>query len=346
MAKPKIVITKMLELLKQKPIKKGDIRNTLKINRKTEYENLKFAIHKKWVELDDLGVYHITTLGKRHAESVNVPSESFNIEAYTQVLGFLPIHSEMPKVNCIIEIEQAKKIKEIDQATKSELRFNTNDGLWLPDNDTNLKASVACVADSLLDNVAKNKGLMKILDEEFRNEISIFNFRDRRPGYDYRKRLRDLARTNFQILIEYNGEEWVKRQNFANMEKGLENSQQNYDKYLDEVSKWEKRKKINRAIEILNQTNYKAREHRLNENGLFKTKEDAKSFFSKCLQRFKYKNEKEINQIIEESFNSGLLKIEKREFYCLELYTEKLSEFYKSISSVLGENNNLQSSKY
>jgi len=88
---------------------------------------------------------------------------------------------------------------------------------------------------------------------------------------------------------------------------------------------------------MIDQTNYKAHEHRLQNDGLFKKEEDAKSFISKYLKRFKYKNEKEIKQITEESFNSGFLTITKKEFYCLELNKEKLSEFYKSISSVLGE---------
>ena len=338
MARPKKIIAKILKLLNQEPLKKGDIRNTLKINRKTEYENLKDAIQKKWVELDDLGFYNITTLGKRHTESKHIPSASFNLEAYPQALGFLPIHSEMPKVNCVIEVEKPDKIKEYDKATEAKKRFLTNDGLWLPENDTNLKASVACIVDSLLDNVAKNKGLFKILDEEFRKETTVFNFRERLPGYDYQKRLMDLARTNFQILIEYKGEEWVQRQNFENMKKYLENSQQSYDRYLNEVvAKWKKRQKINKAIEMIDQTNYKAHEHRLQNDGLFKTEEDAKSFISKYLKRFKYKNEKEIKQITEESFNSGLLKINKREFFCLELNKEKLSKFYQSISPVLNE---------
>ncbi|HET9807171.1 MAG TPA: hypothetical protein VFP49_09705 [Nitrososphaeraceae archaeon] len=337
MARQKKVIAKILKLLNQKPLKKGDIRNILKINRKTEYENLKLAMYKKWIEIDDLGFYHITTLGKRHAESLKIPIDSFDLEAYTQVLGFLPIHSEKPRVNCIIEIEKADKIKELDQATKAELRFLTNDGLWLPENDTNLKASIACVADSLLDNVAKNKGLFTILDEEFRKETTVFNFRDRQPGYDYRKRLRDLARTNFQILIEYNGEDWVKKHNFENMEKYLENSQQRYNKYLNEVSKWKKRQKINKAIQMIDQNNYKVHEYRLHNDGLFKTEEDAKSFISRYLKRFKYKSEKEIKQITEESFNSGFLKINKREFYCLELNKENRSKFYKSISPILNE---------
>jgi hypothetical protein len=337
MAKPKRVIIEVLKLLNEKPLKKRDIRTSLGINRKTEYKNLEDAIQKRWVELDDLGFYHITTLGKRHTESLNIPSASFNLEAYPQALGFLPIHSEIPKVNCVIEVEKADKIKEYDQATEAKKRFLTNDGLWIPENDTNLKASVACVVDSLLDNVAKNKGLFTMLDEEFRKETTVFNFRDRLPGYDYKKRLKDLARTNFQILIEYKGEEWVQRQNFENMEKDLENSQQSYDRYLDDVAKWNKRKKINKAIEMIDHTNYKAHEHRLQNDGLFETEEDAKSFISKFLKRFKYKNEKEIKQITDESINSGLLKITKREFYCLELNKEKLSEFFKSIGSVLGE---------
>jgi hypothetical protein len=337
MAKPKKVLIKILKLLNQKSVKKGDIRNNLKISRKAEYENLKFAMQKKWIEVDDLGFYHITTLGKRHAESVNVPTDSFSLEVYTQVLGFLPIHSEKPKVNCIMEIEDADNIQKIDQTTKAKRRFFTNDDLWLAENDTNLKASVACVVDSLLDNVAKDKGLNTILDEEFRNKTTIFNLKDRQPGYDYRKRLMDLAKTKFQILIEYKGEEWVKKQNFDNMEKYLENSQQRYDESLIEVATWKKRQKINKAIEMINQANYNAHEHRLHNDGLFKTEEDAKSFISKYLKRFKYKNEKEIRQITEESFNSKLLKIKKREFYCLELDKEKLLEFFKSISPILNE---------
>jgi hypothetical protein len=337
MAKRKEAIIKILKILNQKPLQKGDIRKKAKIKRRTEYENLKLAMQKKWIEMNDLGFYHITTLGKRHAESVNVPSESFNIEAYTQVLGFLPIHSEMPKVNCIIEIEQAKKIKVYDQATEAKNRFLTNDGLWLPENNTNLKASVACVADSLLDNVAKDIGLSTILDEEFRKETTVFNFRDKRPGYDYRKRLMDLARTNFQILIKYNGEEWVKQQNFENMEKYLENSHQIYNKSLNDKAKWKKRQKINQVIKVIDEANYKAREHRLKENGLFKTEEDAKSFIYDNLKLVKYQNENEVKQIIDESFNSGLLKTEERKFHCLEINKEKLPEFFRSISSILDE---------
>jgi hypothetical protein len=337
MARQKKKLFKILDLINQKPLRIEDIRNTLKINRKTEHKNLKFAMEKKWIEMNDLGLYNITILGKKHVESTNAPSDSFDLEAYSQVLGFLHIHSDKPKVNCVIEIEKAEKIKEKDRATNPKLRFLTNDGLWLPENDTNLKASVACVADSLLDSVAKNKGLFTMLDEEFRNKTTIFNFKDKQPGYDYRKRLMDLARTNFQILIKYNGEEWVKRQNFENMEKYLENSQQIYNKSLNDKAKWKKRQKINQVIKVIDEANYKAREHRLKENGLFKKEEDAKSFIYDNLKLVKYQNENEVKQIIEESFNSGLLKITKREFYCLELNKEKLSEFYKTISSVLGE---------
>jgi hypothetical protein len=248
MAKRREAIIKILKVLNQKPLQKGDIRKKTKIKRRTEYENLKLAMQRKWIRLDDLGFYHITTLGKLHAESVNIPIDSFNFDVYTQVLGFLPIHSEMPKVNCIIEIEKPNNIKNMDEKTKAKIRFYTNDGLWLPENYTNLKASVACVADSLLDNVAKNKDLNTILDEEFRNKTNIFNYRDRQPGYDYRKRLRDLARTNFQIIIEYKGEEWVNKQNFENLEEYLEKRQERYDNYLKEIAK---RQKINLTIDMI-----------------------------------------------------------------------------------------------
>ena len=336
MTRNNLTLKGILTLLKNKgPLTQTEIKDIFNLHRSTIFRNLQIAKKRKWIEEVEPGKYNITTLGKRHTESLNVPSESFNIEAYTQVLGFLPIHSDKPKVNCIIEVEKAEEIKEKDRATNAKLRFLTNDGLWLSENDTNLKASVACVADSLLDSVAKNKGLFTMLDEEFRKETTIFNFRDRQPWYDYRKRWMDLAKINFQISIKYNGEEWVKQQNCENMEKYLENNQQIYDKSLNDKAKWKKRQKINKIIEIIDQANYRAREHRLKENGLFKTEEDVKSFIYDNLKLVKYKNEKEIKQIIEESFNSELLKIEKREFYCLELDKEKLSEFYKSISPVL-----------
>ena len=61
-------------------------------------------MQRKWIELDDLGFYHLTTLGKSHAESTKVPTDSFNFEVYSIVLGLLDIHPEKPKVNCTIEI--------------------------------------------------------------------------------------------------------------------------------------------------------------------------------------------------------------------------------------------------
>jgi hypothetical protein len=338
MTRNNLTLKRILTLLNNKGLlTQTEIIDILNLHRSTIFRNLQIAKKSKWIEEVEPGKYNITTLGKRHTESANVPSESFNIEVYTQVLGFLPIHSDKPKVNCVIEIEKAEKIKEKDRATNAELRFLTNDGLWLPENDTNLKASVACVVDSLLDSVAKNKGLFTMLDEEFRKETTICNFKDKQPGYDYRKRLMDLARTNFQILIKYNGEEWVKQQNFENMEKYLENSHQIYNKSLNDKAKWKKRQKINQVIKVIDEANYKAREHRLKENGLFKTEEDAKSFIYDNLKLVKYQNENEVKQIIDESFNSGLLKTEERKFHCLEINKEKLPEFFRSISSILDE---------
>ena len=62
MAKPKITMKKLLILLHKQPMIKGDIREILKIERKTEYRNCKEAEENGWIEKDELGRYHTTAL--------------------------------------------------------------------------------------------------------------------------------------------------------------------------------------------------------------------------------------------------------------------------------------------
>jgi hypothetical protein len=92
-------------------------------------------------------------------------------------------------MDCTIEIENADKISELDSRTDATKRFLTRDGLWLPENNTNLKASLAAVVDSILDLKAKEMGLFSMLDEEFRIHkltLTPFNIRNYFPGYDTR----------------------------------------------------------------------------------------------------------------------------------------------------------------
>jgi hypothetical protein len=63
----------------------------------------------------------------------------------------LNLRPDRPTAKCTIEIKNAAKIKELDSQTVAKKRFLTKDELWLPDNNTNLKAAMAAVVDSILD---------------------------------------------------------------------------------------------------------------------------------------------------------------------------------------------------
>jgi predicted transcriptional regulator len=60
MAKDKKSLLRLLRLLYKKPMTKGEIRNPLKVNRKTVYVNIKEALKQRWIEEDELKRYHLT----------------------------------------------------------------------------------------------------------------------------------------------------------------------------------------------------------------------------------------------------------------------------------------------
>ena len=91
----------------------------------------------------------------------------------------------------------------------------------MPENNTNLKATLATVVDSIHDYIAKDMGLFSMLDEEFRiNKLipTLFNMPNYFPGHDALKRYENLAKTKFSILIEFDGKEWASNQDFEDLE--------------------------------------------------------------------------------------------------------------------------------
>ena len=141
MARPKKNLEKLLKLLDRNPLTRYNIHSALKADRKTVYRNITEAQRKGWIEKDSLGRYRLTTLGKANIDSAHHPIDSVSLEAYSQVIDFLKLKSERPTAKCTIEIENAKRIKELDSKTDAVKRFLTHDGLWLPENNTNLKGS-------------------------------------------------------------------------------------------------------------------------------------------------------------------------------------------------------------
>jgi hypothetical protein len=245
MPKKKDALNRMLKLLNKKSMSQGEISKTLKIGRVTEWRIIKEALYRRWIKKDHLGRHHLTLLGKASIGWVERPPNFVTLTADSQVIDILQLRSDRPTAKCTIEIKNADKIKELDSQTEAEKRFLTHDGLWLPENNTNLKASVAALVDSILDLKAKQMGLFTVLNEEFRQRLTPFNLRDYFPGYDALKRYEDLAKTKFNILIEFDGEKWASKQDFEDLEKRIEKSREFFS---ENIHVMDQRVGFNKAI--------------------------------------------------------------------------------------------------
>lgn len=256
------------------------------------------------------------------------------MEAYSQVVDFLKLRLERPTAKCTIEIEDAKKIKELDAKTDAVKRFLTHDGLWLPENNTNLKAAVAAVTDSILDLKAKQMNLSTILDEQFRDQLTHLL----PPGYDTMKRYQQLAKTKFNVLIEFNGLEWVKKQKFQDLEKMVEedNPWTRSKHFSENVSTMDQTVRLNNAIYQLwaSGGSNDLSSTTLQANNLFGNITGLKEHVYDHLKLFHVsKDDSKINDIVEKAFDAGFFSIEKKDLYHLKVNREKELGFFNVINS-------------
>jgi hypothetical protein len=337
MPRPKMKLKELLIILNKKPCKKGEIKKELNITRQMELKILKEAIQRKWIYEDGLGFYHLTPLGQREIElSIpKFPSKSFSIDVMSQVINVLPLHKERPKINCTIQIDEAKKIEKLDSETVSIKRFLTRDGLGLVENDTYLKASLAFVVDSLLDHKAKSIRLNTLLDLQQSNEF-LNNIKSNFPGYDYRKRMIELARTNFRVLIEYNGEKWIQKQNFDNLEQNLEDSQKFYKSFGENIKQLQRDSRIKESFYFLSGYDY-TNNNNLSSYSLFNSEEELKQRIYDELKNNQVGNNKEIHKILDNAIKKDYITYEKKTVYHLKFNNTKAKEFYKSIGLAIDE---------
>lgn len=120
---------KILELLNKELLTRPEITKKLGIDRKTVWDNLKWAEKKRLIRSNDQGKYHLTPLGKSYIDSFEMPTESASFEVSSQIIDSLKIREDSPKAKCTIQMEEAKKIKELDNKTVYYERFITHDGL-------------------------------------------------------------------------------------------------------------------------------------------------------------------------------------------------------------------------
>jgi hypothetical protein len=327
MAREKDALNRLLILLNKKSRSQGEIRTTLKIDRKTAYRIIKEASDRRWIKNDSLGKYHLTSLGKINVGTAEKPTDSSSLEVQSQVIDFLNLRPDRPTAKCTIEVENADKINELDSQTQAEKRFLTFDGLWLPENNTNLKASVAAVVDSILDLKAKQMGLFTMLDEEFRQRLTTSNFNVYFPGYDALKRYGNLAGTKFSVLIEFDGKEWASEQDFEELEKKIEERRE----YLSEnIGLIDERAGFNKAIYNL-LSGGGLWTAKLQANHLFNSPGELKEYLTNHFKVNGIRDENKLKIIVKNAFDTGFFSVEKMPLSYLKVRKDRELEFLNSL---------------
>jgi hypothetical protein len=324
----KDALNRMLKLLNKKSMVPGDIRTTLKISRATEHRIIKEATERHWIEKDSMGRYRLTLLGKSNIGTAKESPEFLSLEVQSQIIDLLNLRSERPTAKCTIEIENAKKINDLDSQTDAVKRFLTNDGLWLPENNTNLKASLATVADSILDLRAKEMGLFSMLDEEFRNALMPYNIHTFFSGYDAIKRYEDLAKTKFRVSIEFDGKKWVSKQDFEDLKKRIGRSR---EYFAQNIGVMNERAGFNKAIyNLLSGGDLSVA--KLHANHLFNSPEELKEYLINHFKINQIMNPNQLNMILKNSFDTGFFSIQNMPLNYLKVNKDKELQFYSSLT--------------
>jgi hypothetical protein len=221
-------------------------------------------------------------------------------------------------------MKNADKIKELDDKIASYGQFISD----LPENSTSIKSALAHVIDSILDLKAKDMGLYTVSDSQLAENLSVFNIETNFPDYDSVKRKIDLANNNFNVVIEFDGEKWVKTQKLDDLEKQREDNLKFYKEASERILLQERRIRINNAIQLLDSNLTK---DRLQDLHLFETKAELKEFVYKSFQ-LDEKDDNKLKELIKKAFATGLLECDRKVLYHLKMNKEKIQEFYNSIN--------------
>jgi hypothetical protein len=200
---------------------------------------------------DRLGLYHLTRLGKSAFSSyVERGADKISWQIQSQVIDNIGWTSNRPSAKCTLLVKNARKIKELDNQTDYNVRYN----LELAANATAIKSSLAKVVDTVLETIGKDKGLglYTVRDGQLAESLSPFNIREQLPGYDFVKRYTNLADTTFKVLIEFDGKKWIKTQKPNEVKKHIYDNRKSFAEYYSKhILSHDKRKRINEALQLL-----------------------------------------------------------------------------------------------
>ena len=247
MARPRTFLKTILRLLNKQPMTSRDLCRKTKKSRKVVNQNLKTALKEGLVYQDGLERHHLTTLGKSAINDyVERPTDKTSWQIQSQVIDNIGWGSNTPRAICTLMIKDAEKIKELDNKTAYDIRYN----LELPENDTAIKSALARIVDSVLETIGKDMGLYTVRDGQLAESLSSFTRQQQHPGYDFLKRYMKLVDTNFKVIIEFDGKKGVRRQRFSDVRKFVSDNQKPYiEYYVKQILSQDRRKRIYKGLQ-------------------------------------------------------------------------------------------------
>lgn len=320
MAKPRRVLKKMLQLLDRGPMPFGLLQRKIKKHENVVNKNLKIAKNENLLYQDGLKQYHLTSLGKVAIDSVERPDNFTRWQIETQETDPIGL-SDRPKATCTLITDKAEKIREIDDKTVSP-KFNLEVG----ENNTLIKSALARVVDSILETLEKDLRLFTVRDGQLA-ENSISSYQDQFPGYDFLRRYKNLAKTDFKLLIEFNGKECFKPQRLNELERwinGMRKSLTNFHQV--KILSPDRRRRISDALVNLIQV----REDSFKHVHLFLEEQDIRQYLYKHFEFYGEKNNN-LEEIVNKAFECGLFQTDTKILSYLKVNPEKYQSFIATL---------------
>jgi hypothetical protein len=320
-----------------------EIRSRLMVDRRTVCENCKEASSKGWITHDK----SLTVAGKSLISAQDLLYDSVSFEVYSQTL--FPYNASLedkPKASCKLYIKNANRIKKVDDETYNVARFLSMGYYGLSENGTTIQAASGRLVDEILDLKARDILLQSKLDSQYADEVTVFNIEYMPPGYDTLRRFQKLAaETKFLFVIEFDGKIWAKNQNFRNAEVDRIKTINFYKESLREHRSLELTKKLDWIISMLTKDSPTKRTYE--SLHMFSTKKDLIECVYEWFRKYHVlKDGHKLNELVRESFSSGLFKLEKETFYCLKVDLRNRKKFYDSLISKYKIIDNLQTNDF
>src|SRR5918999_5118392 len=123
MAKPKEFLTKLLLMLNDKPMTNAEICKSANVRRETVWKNRSVAEKKGFIKKDQLGKYYLTESGRLQLGIFEKSLETTSFNIHTQIIPLTSDTTDRPTAKCNLIIEDAARIRELDEKTSDYERF-------------------------------------------------------------------------------------------------------------------------------------------------------------------------------------------------------------------------------